>query len=36
MALWKVDEKHRKHSNGLCVHQAPDPEFWVKANANKV
>ena len=36
MPLSKVPEEQRKHSNGLCTNQAPDPEFWVPANANKI
>ena len=36
MSLAKVPEEQRKHSNGLCTNQAPDPEFWAEANANKV
>ena len=34
--LAMVPEEQRKHSNGFCINQAPEPEFWTEGNANKV
>ena len=34
--LSMVPEEQRKHSNGFCINQAPEPEFWTEGNANKV